>query len=265
MTQAILAKMTTPRRDGLGLARIANASGLSISRLPNGAIFAIEHAKDHAAVMINQTLASPIEGAMGGLWLRIGGRAPRIAPILDPRARLRIGAADDRFVWEGDADGLSHRVTLWLHPSVNLWLWRVDVVNASAETLSCDVVFIQDLGLGQAGFLMNNEAYACQYLDCHIVRRRPMNAVLMGRQAQAQDGAFPWVAHGCREGAAGFATDFRQIMGPAHRDAEWFHTAFRRRAALDAPARRDGLRGAAKRRGDARAGRGGGVDVLRLL
>jgi cellobiose phosphorylase len=226
VTQAILAKMTTPRRDGLGLTRIANASGMTISRLPNGQIFAIEHAKDRAAVMINQTLASPIEGAMGGLWLRVGGNEPKIAPILDPRAHLRIGATDDRFVWEGEGAGLGHRLTLWLHPSANLWLWRVDVVNASAQELSCDAVFVQDLGLGQAGFLMNNEAYACQYLDCHIARRRPMNAVLMGRQAQAQDGAFPWAAHGCVEGAAGFATDFRQIMGPAHRDASGFTLPF---------------------------------------
>ena len=35
--------LTTPRRDELDLLRIANGSGLSVSLLPTGAIFAIEH------------------------------------------------------------------------------------------------------------------------------------------------------------------------------------------------------------------------------
>ena len=48
----------------------------------------------------------------------------------------------------------------------------------------------------------------------------------MSRQNLSQGGAFPWIAHGCLDGAVGFATDFRQIMGPAHRDADDFGLAF---------------------------------------
>ena len=220
MTHRPSGRLTTPRRDDLGLVRIVNASGLSISRLPNGAIFAIEHARERGRIMINQALGSPIAGAMGRLWLRIGGREPTIVSMIGPEARLRIGAADDRFVWEGEASGARHRVCLWLHRKANLWLWRVEVVNARVSSLSCDAVFIQDLGLGQPGFLMSNEAYACQYLDHCVARHRGMNHVLMGRQNLAQDGVHPWIAHGCLEGAAGFATDFRQLMGSAWRDAD---------------------------------------------
>ena len=88
--------------------------------------------------------------------------------------------------------------------------------------LPCDAVFIQDLGLGDRGFLMNNEAYASQYLDHHVAQHPRLNHVLMSRQNLSQGGAYPWAAHGCLEGAAGFATDFRQVMGPAHRDADQF-------------------------------------------
>ncbi|MBV8444124.1 MAG: cellobiose phosphorylase, partial [Hyphomicrobiales bacterium] len=50
--------------------------------------------------------------------------------------------------------------------------------------------------------------------------------VLMSRQNLSQGGAYPWAAHGCLEGAAGFATDFRQVMGPAYRDADQFMSPF---------------------------------------
>ena len=40
----------------------------------------------------------------------------------------------------------------------------------------------------------------------------------MSRQNLAQGGGHPWVAHGCLDGAAGFATDAMQLFGPAYRD-----------------------------------------------
>ena len=92
--------------------------------------------------------------------------------------------------------------------------------------LPCDAVFIQDLGLGERGFLMGNEAYASQYLDHFVARHPRMNHVLMSRQNLSQGGAHPWTAHGCLEGAAGFATDFRELMGAAHRDADQFGLPF---------------------------------------
>ncbi len=48
----------------------------------------------------------------------------------------------------------------------------------------------------------------------------------MGRQNLSQGGAYPWAAHGCLEGAAGFATDFRQLMGPEYRDADQLGVPF---------------------------------------
>ncbi len=79
--------------------------------------------------MINQTLALPIANGMARLYLRMGGPEPAILPVIGPEARLRVGAADDRYVWEGEESGVGHRVTLWLHPRLNAWFWRVEVVN----------------------------------------------------------------------------------------------------------------------------------------
>ncbi len=206
--------LVTPRLENLDPTRIVNGLGLSISLLPSGAIFAIEHSAASRRIMINQTLASPIANGMARLYLRIGGPEPAILPVIGPEAGLRVGASDDRFVWEGEQSALSHRVTLWLHPRLNVWLLRVEVANRRDSEVPCDAVFIQDLGLGDRGFVMNNEAYASQYLDHHVARHPRLNHVLMSRQNLSQGGVYPWAAHGCLEGAAGFATDFRQVMGP---------------------------------------------------
>jgi cellobiose phosphorylase len=218
--------LTTPRRDDLGLMQIANSAGLSISLLPSGAVFAIEHVDPKRRIMINQVFASPIANGMGRLYLRAGGAEPAILTVIGPEARLRVGASNDRFVWEGEESGVGHRVTLWLHPRLSAWFWRLEVVNRRDRELSCDAVFIQDLGLGDQGLLMNNEAYASQYMDHHVARHPRVNHVLMNRQNLSQGGTYPWAAHGCLEGAEGFATDFRQVMGPAHRDADQFGLGF---------------------------------------
>jgi 1,2-beta-oligoglucan phosphorylase len=218
--------LTTPHRDGLALLRIATGSGLSVSVLPTGAIFAIEHTEDNRRIVVNQTLALPIGNGMARLYLRVGGPQPTILPVMGPETPLRVGASDDRYVWEGEQSGVGHRVTLWLHPRLNAWFWRVEIVNRRAEQLPCDAVLIQDLGLGDQGFLMNNEAYASQYLDHHVAAHPRLNHVLMGRQNLPQGGAYPWVAQGCLEGAAGYATDFRQLMGPAYRDADQLEVPF---------------------------------------
>ena len=212
--------MITPRPGDLGLRRIGNGTGLAISLLPNGAIFAIEHLEGDRRIMINQCLGSPIAGSMSRLYLRIGGDQPTIMPLAGAETRCRVGMRQDGFVWKGEAGGVGHEVRLQLHAGGNLWLWRVAVRNRHGHTLPCDVILIQDVGLGEPGFLMSNEAYASQYLDHHIAPHPRMGQVLMDRQNLPQGGRHPWVAHGCPEGAVGFATDFRQVMGAAHRDGE---------------------------------------------
>jgi len=209
---------TTPGEKQLGLSRLTNGSGLSVSLLPNGTIFSIEHANEKGRLLINQILGSPIGAGMTRLYLRVGGGAPRLLSI-GPGVPCRFGIADTQAIWEGESGGLLYRVALRLHPKKNLWSWWIEVRNNSQAPAPCDVVLIQDLGLGDQGFLMGNEAYASQYIDHHIARHERLGPVLMARQNLAQRDNHPWVMHGCIDGAAGYATDFRQIIGPECRDA----------------------------------------------
>ncbi|MGH6821643.1 MAG: cellobiose phosphorylase, partial [Methylocella sp.] len=216
----------TPRDNNLGLYRIENRAGLSISVLPNGCIFAIEHRREDRTTMINQLLGSPVDGGIARLYLRIGGAVPISVIAAGPGAKGRFGAAGDRFIWEGETSGLRHRVTLSLDPRDAAWLWCLEVTNIGEAARTVDMILIQDIGLGDRGFLMNNEAYASQYIDHHIARHPRYGPVVMSRQNLPQGGRNPWVVHGCLDGASGFATDGMQLFGPTFRDRDAFGFAF---------------------------------------
>ena len=203
----------TPLEGDLGLHRIANGCGLAISVLPNGCLFALEHAHDQGRILINQMLGSPLGGCLGRVLLRVNGDESFVAEAAGPEARAAFGAGRDRFVWQGEAKGLTHRLTLWLHPEQNLWLWRLGVINRTERAVNCDAILIQDLGLGDRGFVTSNEAFASHYVDHFIARNDRYGPVIMSRQNLAQFGRHPWAAHGCFEGSASFATDRSQLLG----------------------------------------------------
>ena len=213
-------RLKTPLPIDLGLRTISNQTGLSISRLPNGAIFAIEYEDSVRKVMINQVLGSPISGGMMGLYLRTKGETNWPQPLLGQGAIYSLADGDDRFVWAGERDGLAWQVNLRLHAESNDWFWDIELVNRRASTAICDTILIQDLGLGDRNFLMCNEAYASQYIDHHVAMDERIGHVQMSRQNLLQEGAHPWAMHGCLNGTVAFATDFRQIMGPEWREAQ---------------------------------------------
>src|SRR5437773_3486993 len=160
----------TPRERDLGLHCIGNKAGLGISVLPNGSVFAIEHRSHNGTILINQVLASPIDGGIGRILLRAGGARPKNIEAVGPRADVQLGVADDRVVWEGVTSGIRHRVTLRLLRDNTVWLWCVEATNAGEVAVPTDAILVQDLGLGARAFVTNNEAYASQYIDHHIAR-----------------------------------------------------------------------------------------------
>ena len=216
----------TPDESQLGLRCVRNAAGLAASVLPNGSVFAIEHRIDPAAILVNQVLGSPIDGGIGRILLRLGGARPAIVEAVGPRARVAVGLADRRIVWEGATARIRHRVTLCLLPERTAWLWRIDVTHVGGIATPIDAILVQDLGLGARGFVTNNEAYASQYIDHCIVRHPRFGPVIASRQNLAQDERHPWVMHGCLEGASASATDAMQLFGTGHRDADGFGLPF---------------------------------------
>lgn len=213
-------EFVTPRDAGLGLRTIANTVGLSVSVLPNGALFAISHDAGGGAILINQVLGSPVDGGIGRIWLRTGGGHPFVAEIVGPGANVTFTAGASAFRWSGATNGIAHAVTLQLSADAPRWFWQIELgLEDGTEPVPCDVILAQDLGLGGRSFLMGSEAYASQYLDHHIAQHPRFGPVIMSRQNLAQGGRFPWLAQGCVDGAAAFATDAIQLFGPSYRDA----------------------------------------------
>ena len=218
MTSDAIASFTTPRDGDLGCLSVSNKTGLMASVLPNGSIFAIEHVSESGTIMLNQVPGSPIHGGIARLYARPSGDEPRVIEIVGPSAKFRFGAAQDRFVWDGETDGLKHQATLWFAPDSNIWLWHVEIANKGKASLTCDVLLIQDLGLGDRGFIQNNEAYVSQYVDHHAAQDPELGPVIMSRQNLSQSGQYPWVMQGCLDGSSGFATDAKQLFGSRYRD-----------------------------------------------
>src|SRR6188472_3006703 len=197
MSSSEIRAWRTPREQDLRLVRLANPLGLDLSVLPNGAMFAIEHRTDAGATLISQVLGSPIGGGIARMLLRSHAGASATREIIGPHARVRLGAAADRIVWEGRTRGIDHRVTLRLLPTTTAWMWCVEATNASTRSTSVDAILVQDLGLGSRAFVTGNEAYASQYIDHHVAHDAGYGPVVMSRQNLAHDGSHPWVAHGC--------------------------------------------------------------------
>jgi cellobiose phosphorylase len=218
MTQQAPSSFATPLESDLGLRRVANEAGVAISLLPNGAIFAIEAKTEGRPIMINELLGSPLQGGIGRLILRVGGAEPRNIELVGPAAKNKVGIGADRIQWAGEAAPIKYEVTLWLDPHQRIWLWQVEI--ASDHPLPCDILFIQDIGLGERPFLMANLAFASQYVDHHIEHHPELGPIVMCRQNLEQGGPrHPWAAHGCLDGAASFATDGLQLFGPGFREA----------------------------------------------
>ena len=203
-----------PDRPHLVRATLANPSGLSIELLRNGAVFAIRH----GAILINQVLGSPVEGAIGNVYLRRRTRAGITAyPLIGPASASRFRASEDGATWEGSADGIDYACTLRLATTEATWFWTIRLTNATARRLSVDAVLAQDLGIADEAAVRSSERYTSQYIDHTVLDDGDLGVLVCSRQNLPQGGAHPWVMHGCLDGAVGYLTDGFQFYGLDHK------------------------------------------------
>ena len=115
MTRPAARCLTTPKGAPPCLRLVRSPSGLAAGILPNACLFALEHADAQGRIMISQVEGSPLAGGIFRLYLRRGGSEKKIAQAVGPGARVRFGIGADRGVWVGEALGIRHSTTLWLH------------------------------------------------------------------------------------------------------------------------------------------------------
>lgn len=207
-------------------AELRNRTGLAIELLENGSVFAIRHGD----ILVNQVLGSPVEGGIGNVYLRRRTRDGISAvPLLGPAAPSRFRASSRGAAWEGSVDGLDYACALRLAPGQPAWFWEIRLANATGRRVSVDTVLAQDLGIAAEAAVRSNELYTSQYIDHTILEDEDLGYLICSRQNLPQGTAFPWVMHGCLEGAVGYLTDGFQLYGLAYRASNVPAALLRRR------------------------------------
>ncbi len=159
-------------------------------------------------------LGSPTEGGIGNLYVRRRTRDGISSfPLLGPKAPSRFRASGDAATWEGSVDGLEFAVTLRLAARRPTWFWTIGLTNTTGRRLSFDAMLAQDLGIAEEAAVRASERYTSQYIDHTILEDGDLGFLICSRQNLPQGEAFPWVMHGCLDGAVGFLTDGFQFYG----------------------------------------------------
>ena len=196
----------------------AEKPGLRIRALATGCIYSV----DRGELMINQLLASPLDGGVHRIYLRVhDGATIDRTEIVGLRADSVFSASDENFTWTGAWRGIEYRCTCAVDAPRDAWSFHVELKNATNRAIRCDVIQLQDLGLATRGQVRNNETFTSQYLDHFSARHDELGHVLMTRQNLVQTiderPTHPWLMQWCWPRAIGFTTDGFDFFGAAHR------------------------------------------------
>jgi cellobiose phosphorylase len=199
---------------GFRLHRLANPKGLEIAALPSGLIYSIT---GHS-ILVNQILPGPIGVPVHRLFLRIlAGNTIRIVPIIGANARSCFSASPDCFNWYGEVEGIRFTCSCCLHPTDPAWRFDVALSTAGSRPVDCDLVMVQDVGLGDRAHVRRNELFCSQYLDHRALPHTEWGWILLTRQNLQQHGKHPFLVQGCFPRMEGFTTDGLQFFGTSCR------------------------------------------------
>lgn len=202
-------------KHSLTAAELRNNAGLHFQFLDNGAVFSIRHED----MLINQVLGSPLEGSIGNLHLRLWGEEEiAFFPLRGPGSGSYFSYGRQGVQWRGSHAGIEYICTLRLASDDALWFWSVELTNTTEQTVKADVVLTQDLGIAHEGAVRNNELYTSQYIDHAVYKEGERGYIICSRQNQPANGKYPWIQHGCLDGAVGYLTDGFQFYGLKYKD-----------------------------------------------
>lgn len=193
--------------------RLTSACGLNVEINTNGSIRRI----DHGDIMLNLFLGNEAEGGPANLFLRRLGDSPNSTPLLGPGSTATYESDGRTFSASGKWGDLLFRVTLALADSTAAWFWHVDLENTGSTTVSCDLIYAQDLALAHYGAVRLNEYYVSQYVDHTPLEHPEKGFAVASRQNQSMGGRCPWTVIGSLGKGVSYATDAIQFHGLATR------------------------------------------------
>ena len=195
--------------------QLRSASGLCVQINANGSI----RRMDHGDILLNLFPGNEMEGGPANLYLRRHGAGIEAIPLLGPNSPARIGVEGNRLFLAGEWRDLRFRVVLVLADSAPAWFWHVSLENIGGETVTADLIHLQDVGLAHYWAVRLNEYYVSQYVDHTPLDHPCRGTVLAARQNQAMGGRHPWLLMGCLGRGVAHATDALQVYGLTRADA----------------------------------------------
>jgi 1,2-beta-oligoglucan phosphorylase len=192
---------------------ITTPSGLKFEINANGSIKRM----DHGDIMLNLFLGNEMEGGPANIYLRRKSAGVEAVPLLGPCSPASFRINGQGVIANGTWRGLRFLLRLVLAQSAPAWFWHVELENTGPETVTCDLMYTQDLGLAHYGAVRLNEYYVSHYID-HTPLNHPRHGVaLASRQNQSMGGKCPWTVIGSLCRGVSYATDALQFYGLAAR------------------------------------------------
>jgi cellobiose phosphorylase len=188
--------------------QIGAADGMRLTVFAHGAPGPFEH----AGTLLSLLPGNPLEPGLMNLYLRVH-RPDGIAALPLLTTCHTFTAEGMSYTACGESLGFAWQVSLTLDTDRLAWLWRIDLAGQGLV----DVVYVQDTGLGDRGFVLGNESFVSQYVDFAALDGGTRGWAVCARQNLAQGGRHPWMLLGSPDRVAGFLTDGLSFYGPAYR------------------------------------------------
>lgn len=189
---------------------IKNSLGLSFSFLKNGLVKNIES----QPIRISLKNASVFSKSGTNLYLRkkINDRFEYKA-LLGSESNSQFEIVKDTFISQGNWNGINYTCTLQLSQKSTSWQWDIITRNETKDTVTLDVIYVQDIGLKKISEALVNEYYVSQYVERQILEDKKYGSVICCRQNFMDIIGNPWVMIACKNEATSASTDGIQFYG----------------------------------------------------
>jgi len=191
----------------------SSPSGITFQLNSNGSI----RRMDCGDILINLFPGSEAEGGPANIHLRRHGPVMESIPLMGPRSPAAWSFDGRGMTGIGQWKDLVFRIRLLLAENTPAWFWHVELENTAAETIKCDLIHTQDIGIAHYGAVRLNEFYVSQYIDHSPLAHHSKGVAIASRQNQSMGGRYPWTVIGSLCKGASYATDALQFHGLASR------------------------------------------------
>ncbi|MES2982375.1 MAG: hypothetical protein V4727_08685 [Verrucomicrobiota bacterium] len=186
---------------------VTSPAGLSLQLNSNGSIRRMECGDIH----INLFPGNEAEGGPTNIHLRQLGETVESIPLLGPCSPAAWQFDERSMTGQGQWRNIAFRIRLLLSEERHAWFWHVELNNTGKESIRCDLIHTQDLGIAHYGAIRLNEYYVSQYIDHSPLTHPAKGVTIASRQNQAMAGRYPWILIGSLGSAVSYATDALQF------------------------------------------------------